>query len=354
MRRDEIAGPANHTTTRRHSRRRNRSERVVFAISLGDARTVEVSHHSLPDGSAIETFADITANASAKRRLTESEANLRQRVVALLKTRKRLEQQSAELQQLTDSLARAKDEAEAASRSKSEFLANMSHELRTPLNAIIGFSEIIKNQLIGPLGDPRYVEYATDVHRCAGHLLDIINDILEFSRIQAGQLRLDERAVDLRAAIVACTRIIRDRAEKAGVEVSTEIAHDVPLVSADERLVKQILLNLLSNAVKFTPRRGKVTVRARCSADGDIALEVRDTGIGIAEKDLGRVMERFGQADGSLSRQHEGTGLGLPLVKAFTELHGGTFTLSSTPGTGTTATVCLPKARVIQNPLAAA
>jgi signal transduction histidine kinase len=306
-----------------------------------------VFRQTLPDGAAVETFADISARAAAEKRLTESEERLRERVVELLSTRRRLEQQSSELQNLADSLARARDEAEAAARSKSEFLANMSHELRTPLNAIIGFSEIIKNQLMGPIGTPRYLDYINDIHRGATHLLEIINEILEYSRVEAGQLRLQERPVDLKSVMRACVRLMTERAEKAGVTLTVEFARDLPIVNADERLLSQIIINLLSNAVKFTPKGGEATIRAACGEDGGLTIQVSDTGIGIAEKDLGRVMERFGQADSSLGRRFEGTGLGLPLVKSFVEMHGGAFELKSRLGAGTTAIVRLPKERVI-------
>jgi signal transduction histidine kinase len=348
MTREELLGPERHLLIDESNAERRMRKGSTFVVALEDGRKIEVFRQRLSEGGAVETFADISARSAAERRLIESEERLRERVIELLSTRRRLEQQSAELQKLAESLARARDEAEAANRSKSEFLANMSHELRTPLNAIIGFSEIMKNQLMGPIGTPRYVDYVNDIHCTASHLLEIINQILEFSRVEAGQLRLQERPVDLKTVIRACVRIIGERARNAGVDITVEIARDLPIVHADEQLMNQMLINLLTNAVKFTPKGGRATIRAERDADGSIALLVSDTGIGIAERDLRRVMEHFGQADGSLARRYEGTGLGLPLVKSFVEMHGGTFALESQVGVGTTAVIRLPADRVLE------
>jgi signal transduction histidine kinase len=240
-----------------------------------------------------------------------------------------------------------KDQAELANRGKSEFIATMSHELRTPLNAIIGFSEVMQQELLGPLGNPMYQEYCRDILESGRHLLSIINDVLDISKVEAGKIQLNEDGVDLQLVIASILRLMRERAETAGVAISSDIAADLPALRADERLVKQMLSNLLSNAIKFTPKGGSATIGARLTDDRAIELSVRDTGIGMAAEDIPRAMERFGQVDNSLSRKFEGTGLGLPLVKAFTELHGGTFALQSQPGIGTTALVRFPADRTI-------
>ncbi len=244
-------------------------------------------------------------------------------------------------------LRRARDAAEVANRSKSEFLANMSHELRTPLNAIIGFSELMKNETLGGIPVPAYVGYVRDIHDSANHLLNIINDILDLSRIEAGKLKLFETMVDLGAAAQATLRLISERANESGIMVGGDLARDIPQLWADERLIKQILINLLTNAVKFTPRGGSVAVRTHQEADGRLVITVSDTGIGIADSDLSRVMEPFGQADGSLRRRYEGTGLGLPLVRSFVDLHGADFELNSQVGVGTTAIVRFPSGRTV-------
>ena len=244
----------------------------------------------------------------------------------------------------------AKEAAEIANRSKTEFLANMSHELRTPLNAIIGFSEIIKNQLLGPVGAPRYREYATDIYRSGNHLLEIINDILDLSKLEAGKFELHERELYLPDVTEDCLRLVRERAHEAGLRLGTAMAADLPLLWADQRLVKQILLNLLSNAVKFTPRGGKVTVEARVAESGELALAVADTGIGMSASEIQTALTPFGQVDSALTRRHQGSGLGVPLVKSLSERHGGRLEITSRPGAGTTVTVLFPPARVLARP----
>jgi PAS domain S-box-containing protein len=243
-------------------------------------------------------------------------------------------------------LIAAKEQAELANRTKSEFLANMSHELRTPLNAIIGFSEIVAGELFGTLGNKRYVEYARDIHASGIHLLSIISDILDLSKIEAGRRELFESVVDLYDATESSLRLVRGRAENGGVKLVNAVARDTPRVTADERSVKQILLNLLSNAVKFTREGGRVTVRAARRDDGRLAVSVEDTGIGIAAENIGLVLAPFSQVDSSLSRRYEGTGLGLPLVKSLVELHGGELAIASDLGQGTTAMVIFPAGRI--------
>ena len=245
------------------------------------------------------------------------------------------------------SLIYAKEQADFANRSKSEFLANMSHELRTPLNAIIGFSEIIKDQMFGPLGQPQYVEYANDIYNSGALLLSLINDILDMSKIESGKRELAENALDIEHVIEAVARLVSSRAKMGKLKFSVRVPHDLPSLRGEERAIKQILTNLLTNAIKFTPEGGTVSLVASMDSLGRMALQVQDTGIGMAAQDIPLALAPFGQIESALSRKNQGTGLGLPLTKALVELHGGVFDLQSEIGKGTTATVIFPTSRVI-------
>jgi signal transduction histidine kinase len=241
----------------------------------------------------------------------------------------------------------AAQKAELANRSKTGFLANMSHELRTPLNAIIGFADIMRNELKGPLGNPEYKKYAADIAESSEHLLQIINDLLDISKIESGKLDLREENLDLARAYNTCVTILRERAQQGGVTLLCEALPRDIYLRADARMIKQILINLVANAVKFTPPKGRVTLGAKRETDGSVTMSISDTGIGIAAEDIDRVLEPFIQADNDLARHYEGTGLGLPLAKALTELHDGRLEIESSPGTGTTVTVNLPAERVL-------
>ena len=251
-----------------------------------------------------------------------------------------------ELDATRERLSRQNLELHSANRAKTEFLTNMSHELRTPLNAIIGFSEVLRDGMFGTLGNPRYVEYADDIHASGVHLLTIINDILDLAKIDAGKLELRESEIAIAALVEAVLPLVRGRAEAGGLTLGVALADGLPNLRADPRAVKQVLINLLSNAIKFTEPGGQVTISGSFER-GTIALAVTDTGIGIAEADLPVALTTFGQVEAGLDRKHEGTGLGLPLVVALSELHGAVFKLRSTPGVGTKATVTFPSRRTI-------
>ncbi len=233
-------------------------------------------------------------------------------------------------------------QAALANQAKTEFLANMSHEIRTPLNAIIGFSEMISGEVLGPVGTSRYRDYANDIYDSGQHLLRIINDVLDMSKIGAGKLELHEHLVDVRTAVQTSIALVTPRAVSAGVVLSAELPETLPLLMADELRVKQILLNLLSNAVKFTRRPGSATVAATVRSDGSLAIAVSDTGIGMTAAEIAIALEPFQQVDSDLARKYEGTGLGLPLTRGLIELHGGRLEIASTPGQGTTVTVIFP------------
>jgi signal transduction histidine kinase len=284
----------------------------VEELTLADGRVIERRLTRMPDGGLLATYLEITQ-------------------------RKRFEAD----------LRRAKEEAELASRTKTEFLANMSHELRTPLNAVIGFAEIMESEVFGPLGDPHYSEYAADIRDSGQHLLNLINDLLDVSKIEFGKVELVEEAVDLTSILDSCMRLMRDRADQAAIELTAHTPPNLPSLRADSRRLKQILLNLLSNAVKFTPAGGQVSLRVTLPATGGLKIAVSDTGIGIARHDLAKALQPFGQIDSRMTRKYQGTGLGLPLTKSMIELHGGTLELESTVGRGTTAILWLPPSRLL-------
>ena len=238
------------------------------------------------------------------------------------------------------------EEANAASEAKSNFLAMISHELRTPLNAVIGFSEIMKCQMFGPLGQERYVTYADDIYHSGVHLLEIINSILDLTKAEAGKLELNEEFVDVQATIANSVRLIAERAAQVGVSVEVVPRDELPMLRADRRMVTQIILNLLSNAVNFSNRGGRVRIDTHLASDGCYEMSFEDSGVGISAEDTARVMEPFVQADSRLSRCHEGTGLGLPLAKKMLELHGGGLELRSALKVGTTAIARFPPERV--------
>jgi signal transduction histidine kinase len=247
---------------------------------------------------------------------------------------------AANLNRMSDELGRLYQQLEAASRHKSEFLANMSHELRTPLNAIIGFSEVLAARMFGEL-NAKQEEYLRDIHASGQHLLSLINDILDLSKIEAGRMELELTDFDLPTAIDNALTLVRERAGRRGITLGRQIDERVGTIRGDERKVKQVLLNLLSNAIKFTPEEGRIDVRATVD-DGAVQVSIADTGVGIASEDQAAVFEEFRQVGGDYTKKQEGTGLGLALTKRFVELHGGRIWLESEPGKGSTFTFTIP------------
>ncbi|MBV9965834.1 MAG: PAS domain S-box protein [Alphaproteobacteria bacterium] len=244
----------------------------------------------------------------------------------------------------------AKEQADAASRAKSEFLGTMSHELRTPLNAIIGFAEIMKEGLMGPIENPQYRSYVADIHYSSTHLLNLINEILDVTKAEAGKLEVQEQRFDIRDIVEAVVRISGPPTDKAGLTVNIDLPADLPVLRADEGKTRQVFFNLIGNAVKFTPRGGRIDISGRFDRQHGLSVTVADTGIGIAPEDLDRVLEPFVQVDSSLSRRHQGTGLGLPAVKGIMELHGGSIELQSVVGRGTAVTITFPPERAVLEP----
>jgi PAS domain S-box-containing protein len=244
-------------------------------------------------------------------------------------------------------LQQAKEEADDANRSKSQFLATMSHELRTPLNAIIGFADVMQHEVMGPIGNDKYRSYVTDIHESGTHLMQLINDILDLTKAEAGMAELNEDIVDVGEMIRAVVRLSRASIEKAGLTATIDLMPGLPLVRVDERKTRQVLFNLIGNAVKFTPAGGRIDICGHFDRETGMQVIVTDNGIGIASENLQRVLEPFVQIDSSLSRQYSGTGLGLPTVKAIMELHGGALVLRSAVGAGTTVTAIFPPERVV-------
>jgi len=254
---------------------------------------------------------------------------------------------AAKLKRNEAQLTLARDEAESANRAKSEFLATMSHELRTPLNAIIGFSDVIKQELLGPVGSVKYRDYAHDINESGQHLLDLINSVLDLSKVESGVDDIHEENIKVSEILRAVKVLVKERAHRASIELRFECPDNLPALRVDGRKLKQILANLLSNAIKFTPVGGKVMLKSWSGVESGHVFQITDTGIGIAAEDLPKVLTPFRQIDSKLSRQYEGTGLGLPLAKAFAEMHGGSLDLQSTVGVGTTATVRFPPERIV-------
>lgn len=259
----------------------------------------------------------------------------------------------AELEQARAHSDEARRRAEELNLAKSRFLATMSHELRTPLNAILGFSEVLEAEILGAHHVPAYRDYAHDIHKSGQHLLDLINEILDLSRIEAGRYDLNEAEMRLDATIAECAHLIERRAQDKSIAMLLMIEPAMPMVQADERAIRQIALNLLSNAIKFTPEGGEVMIRTGMTEDGRPYVQVNDTGPGIPAHEIPIIMDNFGRGSLAVKLAEQGTGLGLPIVRGLVAMHGGEFKIQSREGEGTSVTVTLPKERVREKPLQA-
>jgi len=286
------------------------------------------------------------ANADLLERTAVANETLKRNVDELEWSRKRLIQQATQLRKLAQEATLEQRKAEAANLAKSTFLANMSHELRTPLSAIIGFSEIMQHEALGPVGSTRYRAYADDINRSGMHLLGLVNDLLDLSKIEAGKMELVEDFVDVDHLIADCLTLLRESAARAKIELAVVKDARLPPAYADERKLKQILINLLGNAIKFTGAGGSVEVAATVAASGTLQVSVRDSGAGIRPEDVAKVFEPFGQLRGAIESGQPGTGLGLPLSRKLAELHGGTLEIESAEGAGTTVLLSLPPERL--------
>jgi len=271
-------------------------------------RTLQIRRRAMPNGAVISIYSDVTEIKASERRLIE-----------------------------------AHSQAETANRAKGDFLANMSHELRTPLNAIIGFSEVISNELFGPIVNEKYLEYIRDIHTSSLHLLSIINDVLDMSKIEAGKVELAKEVVQIQTIIGEVMRMVHERARSRDIELRAELPDEDVEIWADERSMKQIFLNLLSNAIKFSNEGGRIYVRIVADRPDVAVLEIEDHGIGMSAEEQERALQPFGQAKPATTRNYGGTGLGLPITKGLVEAHGGTLTIDSRAGCGTLVRIVLPR-----------
>ncbi len=312
----------------------------TIEAQLEDGKWLHISERRTKDGGYVSVGTDITRIKEHERKLVDNDLRLRATVIDLKRTQTTLEQQAVELADLAQKYADEKNRAEEANQAKSKFLANMSHELRTPLNAIIGFSEIMGSGMFGGLGSDKYQEYCHDILTSGHYLLEVINDILDMSKIEAGRMRLDMEPLDLGQTLTESLRVVSGRASEKCLTLDADLQDTVPLI-ADRRAIKQIMVNLLSNAVKFTPDGGRIIVRNRM-VNGSVVLMIADTGIGIAQQSLTRLGQPFEQVESSLTKTYHGSGLGLAIAKSLTGLHGGTMRMRSKLGKGTVIRVALP------------
>jgi two-component system, cell cycle sensor histidine kinase PleC len=313
----------------------------TFEAQLDDGSWLHISERRTKDGGYVSVGTDITRIKEHEHKLVDNDLRLRATVNDLKRSQSALERQAIELADLAEKYSREKTRAEEANQTKSKFLANMSHELRTPLNAIIGFSEIMESGMFGTLGSEKYQEYCHDIMTSGHYLLEVINDILDMSKIEAGRMKLDMEPLDLSKTLAESLRVVSGRADNKNLVLDADIEGTIPVV-ADRRAIKQIIVNLLSNAVKFTPDGGKIVVRTRLLGDS-ILLMIADTGIGIAPQSLARLGRPFEQVESQLTKTYHGSGLGLAIARSLTNLHGGTMRLRSKLGTGTVVCVSLPR-----------
>ncbi|MER8430506.1 PAS domain-containing sensor histidine kinase [Mesorhizobium caraganae] len=325
---------------------------ATFERQLSDGRWLQVNELRTRDGGTVSVGSDITQIKLHQEKLVDSERRLMATIHDLSLARRAEEERASELVELNRKYMRETERAEAANRAKSEFLANMSHELRTPLNAIIGFSELMEQGLFGPLGSPRYEEYANDINGSGKYLLGVINDILDMSKIEAGQFSMDREEIDLCPLIRETVRVISLQAAEKSITVETRIA-DTMTLFADRRAIKQIAINLLSNAVKFTGQGGHISVRAR-NTSGALVLTIEDNGCGIPKEALSKLGRPFEQVQNQFSKNHAGSGLGLAISRSLAELQGGALKIRSTEGVGTIVSVRIPVKKAAPSVKAAA
>jgi len=317
---------------------------VTFERHLADGRWLQVNELTTRDGGIVSVGSDITLLKQHQEKLVDSERRQMATIHDLSVARKAEEERVGELAELNRRYLKETERAEAANRAKSEFLANMSHELRTPLNAIIGFSELMQQGLFGPLGSGRYEEYVKDIHGAGAYLLGVINDILDMSKIEAGQFSIEREEIDLCPLITETVKVISLQAARKSIKVETRIADSMTLF-ADRRAIKQITINLLSNAVKFTGEGGRILVRAR-KAYGAMVVTIEDNGCGIPREALKKLGRPFEQVQNQFSKNHAGSGLGLAISRSLAELHGGALKIRSTDGVGTIVSIRIPERKV--------
>ncbi|MCM2291923.1 ATP-binding protein [Allorhizobium sp. BGMRC 0089] len=320
-------------------------------LQLADERWLQINERRTRDGGLVSVGTDITLLKRHQERLREQERRLMATIGDLSSSQKKLERQKAELSDANEKYLAEKERAEAANKAKSEFLANMSHELRTPLNAILGFSEILTTGMFGPLGSPKYAEYARDIHDSGKHLLNVINDILDMSKIEAGHMVLKLEQIDFASLIDETLRLTSVSAKEKNITVDQKIATDLSL-KADRRAIKQILLNILANAVKFTDHGGRITVRAYHSGQG-VRLLIADSGIGIPKQALAKIGQPFEQVQSQYAKSRGGSGLGLAISRSLTQLHGGSLKIRSREHVGTIVAITVPN-RLNASPVARA
>lgn len=333
------AGNAVVRTIAANANEHQRGNRTFEAL-MEDGRWLKVSERRTSDGGYVSLGTDITPLKKHEERLMESERELMGTIVDLQHSRQTLEEQAQQLIDLAEKYSREKERAEAANKSKSDFLANVSHEFRTPLNAVIGFTGIMESETFGSLGSDKYVEYCRDIRESGEFLMNFINDILDMSKIEVGNVKLHPEDLVIGDIVSESVRIIATRAEKEKIAITEDIASDLSL-KADRRSIKQILLNLLSNAVKFTSANGNITIKGRQLSD-TVQFKIIDTGIGIPSDAIASLCRPFEQVQNQFTKDHDGSGLGLAISRSLVELHGGKLELESVEGQGTTVTVTLP------------